>query len=75
MVLQGEGRGNISSLYLVKYFGAKILPKWGGLILNGSLYNLSSILILSWMKKMEELAYNVHFRGRSQFGYLASRNF
>jgi hypothetical protein len=54
MVLQGEGRGKISSPHSVNILGTKILPKWGGMIQIGSSYNFSSILVLSGWKKLEE---------------------
>jgi hypothetical protein len=54
MVLQGEGRGNISSPHSVNILGTKILPKWRGMIQIGSLYCFSSISILSEWKKLEE---------------------
>jgi hypothetical protein len=57
MVLQREvGIGKISSPHLVNILGTKNLSKWGGMIQSGSLYNFSSILILSRWKKYEELA-------------------
>jgi hypothetical protein len=45
MVFQGEGRGKIFSPPLVKYFGDQSLPKWGGIIQNGSLYSFPSIWV------------------------------
>ena len=56
MVLQGEGRGKVSSPHLVKLLGTKILRKWGVMIHIGSLYNFLSISILSRWKKLEESA-------------------
>ena len=54
MVLHGEGRGNVSSPHLVKLLGTKILPKWGVMIHIGSLYNFSSISVLSSWKILKE---------------------
>jgi hypothetical protein len=55
VVLQGEGRGKISSPHLVNILGTKSLLKWGGMIWIGSLYYLSYISILSEWEKLEEL--------------------
>jgi hypothetical protein len=46
LVLQGEGRGKISSPHSIKILGTKSLPKWGGMIRS------------EW-KKMEETACKV----------------
>jgi hypothetical protein len=54
VVLQGEGRGKISSPHLVNILGTKSLHKWGGMLWIGSLYCFSSISILSEWKKLEE---------------------
>jgi hypothetical protein len=53
MVLQGEGRGNISSPYSVIVLGTKIF-KWRGMIYIRSLYYFSSIMMLSEWKNLEE---------------------
>jgi hypothetical protein len=50
MVVEGEGRGKFSSPHSIKYFGDQSLPKWGGMIQIGSLFNFSSILVLSRWK-------------------------
>jgi hypothetical protein len=59
MVLWGEGRGKVSSPYSVEILGTKILPKRGSVIQIGSLYNFSSILMLSKSKKLEESTYMI----------------
>jgi hypothetical protein len=59
VVLQGECRGKISSPHSVRLLEIKNLRKWGGMIRIGSLYYLSSISMLSELKKLEELACRV----------------
>jgi hypothetical protein len=54
MVFQGEGKGIFFLTSFSKYFGTKILSKWGGMIQIGSSYNFSSILVLFGWKKLEE---------------------
>jgi hypothetical protein len=54
VVVQGEGRGKLSSPHLVNILGTKILPKWGDMIWIGSFYYFSSFSMLSKWKKMEE---------------------
>jgi hypothetical protein len=46
MVLQGKGRGKISSPNSINILGTKIIPKLGGMIYIGSLYYFSSISML-----------------------------
>jgi hypothetical protein len=54
VVVQGEGRGKISSPHATNILGTKNLPKWGGMIFIRSLYYFLSISILSGWKKLEE---------------------
>jgi hypothetical protein len=54
MVLQREGKGKNFSPHSVKLSKTKSLPKWGGMIRIASLYYISSILMLSEWKKLEE---------------------
>jgi len=44
-----EGRGKLFSRHSINILWTRILPKWGGMILIGSLYNFSSLsILLEW---------------------------
>ena len=75
MGLLGECRIKISSPHLVKDFGDQNPSKMVRCDLNW--INMSFVIYFGvlWVERLDRLAYRVHFKGRSHFGYLESRAF
>jgi hypothetical protein len=70
MVLQGEGRGKISSPHSVNILGTKSLPKWGGMIMDWIIILFFIYLDAFRVEKIGGINLQGHFNGRSQFGKL-----
>jgi hypothetical protein len=75
MVLQGEGRGKISSLHSVKLLGTKSLPKSGGTIWDWIIILFFIYHDAFRVKKIGGISLQGHFSGKSQFGKLGSGTF
>ena len=75
MVLQGEGRGKLSSPHLVKDFGDQNPPTNGDILYEMDKYINFHLLGYFRVRILDELYSRAHFMGRSHFANVRSGAF